>query len=127
MKIAFPTNDGEKISAHFGRAAHFLVVTVENGVETHRELRAKSYHGAPNQPHGHDHDHDHSGMVSPLADCQVLIAGGMGIPAAQAVEHAGVQLIPTGIQTIDAALKAYLQDALTPEPSRIHVPGHHAH
>ncbi len=125
MKIAFPTNDGEKISAHFGRATHFLVVTVENGAETHRELREKAHHGASNQPH--THGHNHGGMVSPLADCQVLIAGGMGIPAAQAVERAGVQLIPTGIQTINAALAAFLQDNLTPEPSRIHAPGHHAH
>lgn len=127
MKIAFPTNNGEKISAHFGHATHFLVVTVENGVETQRELRAKAHHGTPNQPHAHGHNHNHGDMVSPLADCQVLIAGGMGIPAAQAVERAGVQLIPTGIQTINAALAAFLQDKLTPEPNRIHAPSHHAH
>lgn len=126
MKIAFPTNNGTTIFPHFGRATHYLVVTVEDGAETHRELREKAYHGTP-ADHSHAHGHDHGGMVSPLSDCDVLISGGMGTPAAQAVERAGVRILPTGVADIDAALAAFLQDNLPAEPQRIHMPGRHAH
>ena len=34
MKIAFVTDDGQSISAHFGRAAYYLVVDVVDGKET---------------------------------------------------------------------------------------------
>jgi predicted Fe-Mo cluster-binding NifX family protein len=54
MKIAFVTDDGENVSAHFGRATHYLVVDVENGKETGRELREKLGHA-----HFHTEEHQH--------------------------------------------------------------------
>ena len=42
MRIAFATDDGEDISAHFGRAQYYLMVDVENGSEVRRELVHKS-------------------------------------------------------------------------------------
>mgnify|MGYP001095166884 CR=1 FL=1 len=39
MKIAAITDDGVAISQHFGRAAYYLVATVEDGQIVNRELR----------------------------------------------------------------------------------------
>ena len=62
MKIAAITDDGKTISQHFGRAAYYLVATVENGQIVDREMREKLGHshfsnepheaGTPDQPHG---------------------------------------------------------------------------
>lgn len=69
-KIAVVTDDGKTISMHFGRAAHYLVFTVEDGAITSTELRDKMGHRQFSQEqhvhtqdaesaHDHDHDHDH--------------------------------------------------------------------
>ena len=42
MKIAIVTDDGQSISAHFGRARAYAVLTVRDGVVIERELRPKS-------------------------------------------------------------------------------------
>lgn len=54
MKIAAVTNDGKSISAHFGRAHNYLVMTIENGQIAAQEMRDKSA-----CHHGHDHGHEH--------------------------------------------------------------------
>ncbi len=41
MKIAAITDDGKTISQHFGRASHFMVITLEEGQIIERELREK--------------------------------------------------------------------------------------
>ena len=54
MKIAVVTDDGETISQHFGRAQHYVVLTIENGQVTGREMRDKFGHrhgaGEPHAP-----------------------------------------------------------------------------
>ena len=42
MKIAIVTDDGQSISAHFGRARAYAVLTVRDGAVVERELRPKS-------------------------------------------------------------------------------------
>ncbi len=131
MKIAFPTNNGKRINAHFGYATHYLVVTVEDGTEVAREMREKESHAGKHDDHhhhdgnGHGHHHNHGGMVAPLAGCDVLIVGGMGAPAARAVQSMGVQVVPTRISDIDAALQAFLAGELPLDPNAIHKPGQH--
>lgn len=44
MKIAFITDDDRTISAHFGRARYYAVLTVEDGKVTAREQRPKLGH-----------------------------------------------------------------------------------
>ena len=44
MKIAVITDNGKTISRHFGRAPHYVVVTVENGKVIAREMREKVGH-----------------------------------------------------------------------------------
>lgn len=72
MKIAIVTDDEQSISAHFGRARFFQVVTLEDGRVVSRERRAKPAHGGHgagsshavtlnegSHEHGHEHSHDH--------------------------------------------------------------------
>jgi predicted Fe-Mo cluster-binding NifX family protein len=44
MKIAAVSDDGTTISAHFGRAPFYVVVTVEDGRIVARETRDKMGH-----------------------------------------------------------------------------------
>lgn len=62
MKLAFVSDDETTISAHFGRAACSLIVSIENGNVVFREEREKLSHTRftnephkvefPGQPHG---------------------------------------------------------------------------
>lgn len=62
MKIAAITDDGQRISAHFGRARHFLVFTVEDGEILSREMRDKAGHHDFTEEAGGEHEtHEHHG------------------------------------------------------------------
>ncbi len=121
MKIAFPTEDGETISAHFGRAPFFTVVTLNEGDLPQFEQRNKAFHGSAEHAPGAEHQgHDHNSMFAPIADCQVLIAGGMGQPAYEHAAAAGLDIVLTGEKSITAALEAYRGGRLMSDPRRIH-------
>jgi predicted Fe-Mo cluster-binding NifX family protein len=119
MKIAAVTEDAQVLSSHFGRAPYYRVFTIENGRIVADEQRAKPFHGE-HQP-GVAHQHNHADMIAPIADCQVLLCGGMGQPAYQNAVAAGLKVVMTG-GDIQAALQAYLSDRLTSELRRIHKP-----
>jgi len=121
LKIAFPTEDGTTISAHFGRAPRFVIVTLDDPQAPQFEQRTKAYHGAgEHEPH-EQHNHDHTGMFAPLVDCQVLIAGGMGQPAYDSAIAAGLTVIPTGEKSIAAALAAFRTNTLIADARRVHA------
>ncbi len=122
MKIAAVTEDGVTIHSHFGQAPYFQVLTIENNAVVASERRNK-----PSHQHGAQHEHDHAGgdshaqgMAQVISDCQVLLARGMGQPAFQAVQAAGIQPILTDKQTIDEAVQAYLRGELTHRADRVH-------
>jgi len=133
LKIAVVTDDGERIAPHFGRARYYKVLTVEDGRIVAEELRPRgghdhgpgmghstgaSHHGHAHHEHGHGH-HDHRGMLQPIADCQVLIAGGMGSPAFAAAQAAGLEVVLAG-GPIPKAVDAYLRGELTSDLRRLH-------
>ena len=121
VKIAFPTEDDETISAHFGRAPFFTVVTLNEGEAPQFEKRSKAFHGSTEHtPEVGQHDHDHHPMFAPIADCQVLIAGGMGQPAFDHAVAAGLEVLMTGEKSIAAAVGAYRSGLLGSDPRRIH-------
>lgn len=126
IKIAFATDDLVTISAHLGRAQKFLVYTIQDGHVTSKEERIKPAHDHSHHE-GHDHNdgHFHNNMVDAVKDCQVVIARGMGRPAFDSVERAGLQAIVTGITTIEEALQAYRDGSLLHFPNRIHQHGAH--
>jgi predicted Fe-Mo cluster-binding NifX family protein len=109
MKIAVVTDDGQTISRHFGRAALYAVVTVEDGAVVARELRPKSAphrqadghsDGAADDPAARD---KHLAMVGPIGDCAWVIAGGMGRGAYTHLTAAGLRPVVTTLQGIDEA------------------------
>ncbi|MBC7256018.1 MAG: dinitrogenase iron-molybdenum cofactor biosynthesis protein [Chloroflexi bacterium] len=131
MRIAFITDDGRTISAHFGRARYYAVLTVENGQIVERELRpkpghaqfsAQESHGAHDGPHGTDpaSQSRHTSMAEAIRDCEALICGGMGYGAYQAMRELGIKPVVTDEVEIEAALRAYLEGHLEDHTERLH-------
>ena len=131
-KIAAVTDDGRTISAHFGRARHYLVCTIEQGRIASEELRDKAGHhvfastSRHDGPHSHDHGMGpeaaarHSAMVAPLTDCEALLARGMGRGAYAALEEAGVKPIVTDHENIADAVQAYIEGTIVDHFDRLH-------
>jgi predicted Fe-Mo cluster-binding NifX family protein len=132
MKIAAITEDGKTISQHFGRAPYYLVVTVENGQITERQLRDKlgHFHFAnqpheaeqPNQPHGMDpaSHNKHLQMAEAIADCEALLCRGMGMGAYQSMQAFGIRPVVTDIAAIDEAVMAYVGGSIVDQVERLH-------
>jgi len=135
MKIAAVSEDGVTISQHFGRAPFYVVVTVENGQIVGRETRDKLGHahfaGEPHaaeahgaDPRGHGFDpaaqNRHARMAAAIADCDVLLARGMGAGAYESMKQAGIQPVVTDIPTIDEAVQAYLDGRLVDHQEKLH-------
>ena len=126
MKIAVVTDDHQTISAHFGRAQYYEIFTIEAGKVTNRETIARSFPQAPavgagHEPEGeHHHQHDHNAMITPIADCQALLAGGMGRGAHLSLQEHDIQPIITDILEIQAAMEAYLGGTLVNHSERLH-------
>jgi len=59
-------------------------------------------------------------MAEAIADCQVLIAGGMGWGAYENLTSRGVETIVTDIKNIDEAVKLYLEGKLLNLRQRLH-------
>jgi predicted Fe-Mo cluster-binding NifX family protein len=138
MKIALITDDGKTISQHFGRAPYYLVLTIEEGKITNRELRSKLGHnhfsgqqhaGEPHEagePHaaGHGLDsasHDkHASMAEAIADCQALLCGGMGRGAYESMRRLNIQPLVTNLRDIEAAAQAYIDGKLVDHTELLH-------
>jgi predicted Fe-Mo cluster-binding NifX family protein len=123
-KIAFPTDDGETISRHFGQALHFKVLTLSDGRLGPPDLRDK-----PNHRHG-DHAapgvaHPGQQMVEAVSDCEVVISGGMGAPMLARLEAAGLKVYLTREESIAAAAQAFLNGTLQDDRRLVHQ--HHEH
>jgi len=131
MKIAAITEDGTTISQHFGRAPLYLVVTVEDGKIVNKETRAKTGHhtfaahhseSAPGERHGYDAGAQtrHASMAETIADCQILIAGGMGWGAYESLKSRNIGPVVTDVENIDEAVNLYLAGKLPNLMERLH-------
>ncbi|HEX74149.1 MAG TPA: dinitrogenase iron-molybdenum cofactor biosynthesis protein [Dehalococcoidia bacterium] len=132
MKIAVISDDEIKISQHFGRASLFMVVSVEDGKIVSKETRAKTGHNtfaahhppdlAPGQRHGYDAGSQvrHESMIDTISDCQVILAGGMGWGAYEAMQSYNITPIVTDVDSIDEAVQLYLDGKLTNLMERLH-------
>ena len=132
MKIAAITDDGSTISQHFGRAPLYMVVTVEDGKITNRENRPKAGHHtfaahqhpetAPGERHGYDAGAQsrHASMAETIADCQALLAGGMGWGAYESMRSNNIETIVTDIESIDEAIGLYITGSLPNLMERLH-------
>jgi len=132
MKIAAISEDGVTISQHFGRAPLYVVVTVENGKIVSKEKRDKAGHHtfsggqhpetAPGEKHGYDTGAQsrHAAMAQSIDDCKVLIAGGMGWGAYDSLKSRGIETVVTDVESIDEAVKLYLDGKLPNLMERLH-------
>lgn len=133
MKIAAVTDDGKTISHHFGRAPYYMVVSVEDGKITHRELREKAGH---NQfvDEGHSHgqeaderhgygpaaDNRHKRMTDTITDCEAVLCRGMGMGAYENMKARNIRPIVTDIADIDEAVNAYASGQIIDHVEKLH-------
>jgi predicted Fe-Mo cluster-binding NifX family protein len=135
MKIAVISENGTTVSQHFGRAPYYVVVTAEDGGVVDKEKREKPGHHSfahqhSDSAHGSAHEEGHgfdaqaqsrhASMAEPIADCKVLIAGGMGWGAYENLTSRGIETIVTDIKNIDEAVKLYLEGKLLNLQQRLH-------
>ena len=132
MKLAIASNNGTTIQRHFGRTSQYVVVTIEDGQETAREVRTMDSepqhlqigHRQEHEPGQGNHHRRHRSLLSPISDCDVLVAGGMGIPMAQAADASGIHLILSNVRLVDDIVSAYIDDTLEHHPDLAHQPDH---
>ena len=131
MKIAVITDDGKTISQHFGRAAYYMVLSIEDGKVSGREIRDKLGHKNFPGEHTEEHhgiahgldaaSHDrHAQMAAAIVDCQVLMCGGMGMGAYQSMLQLNIKPIITDLLDIEAAAQAYLSGNIEDQTDRLH-------
>ena len=136
MKIAIATNDNETISAHFGHAENYAVLTIEDGGVVSRELREKASHREFRQEgfEGQHRDRDdsrgrgfgrhskekHQRMFANINDCQVVLARGMGQGAYNGLEQIGIQPLLTDIEDIESAVEAVIDGSIENNLERLH-------
>ena len=134
MKIAAVSEDGTTISRHFGRAPFYVVVTVEDGrivaCETRDKLGYAQFAGELGEGvresdlcgHGFDPaaQDRHARMAAAIADCQVMLARGMGAGVYESMHAAGISPIVTDLADIETAVKAYLAGDLRDPVEKLH-------
>lgn len=119
IKIAIVTEDGMHVSAHFGRAPYYEILTVDAGKIIARERRDKAHHQSGHQHHEGGHA-IHGDMISAARDCVAVIAGGMGNGAYTSIQAAGLTPIITDEHDIERAALAYAAGTLINRTERLH-------
>lgn len=131
MRIAVVSDDEATISGHFGRAAYYVVITVEDGSIVARETRAKAGHHTPGGcdchtvsegPHGHGENSEakHQIMAGTIADCDAIITGGMGWGAHESLKRRGIEPVITDVRDVTEAALAYAGGTLPNLTDRLH-------
>jgi predicted Fe-Mo cluster-binding NifX family protein len=134
-KIAAVTDDGNTISAHFGRATKYVVLTIDDGQVVSREVREKAGHHDFQHDGSHDrthHEHGsgrgtgkhsarkHQRMFETIPDCEIVLARGMGQGAHQGLVERGIRPILTDIANIDEAVEAVINGSIEDNLARLH-------
>jgi len=131
VKIAAISDDGVNISQHFGRAPLYVVITVEENKVVGKETRPKAGHHtfaatehptAPGERHGYDAGSQakHRSMAETVADCQVLLTGGMGWGAYESMKSYNIEPVVTDVANIDEAVQLYVAGRLPNLMERLH-------
>jgi predicted Fe-Mo cluster-binding NifX family protein len=134
IRVAFPSEDGSKISRHFGKAPYFVVATIQKDGSVQMEQRLRNHwHGQhasgliqfAEKPSSAESTTEAVRILSAdlfagLEDCQVLVAGGMGQRAYEQALALGLQIVLTGEWEIHQAVDAYRNGVLSSDLRRIH-------
>jgi predicted Fe-Mo cluster-binding NifX family protein len=123
MKIAVVTDDQKTISPHFGMAHYYLVYEVKDGLIVSKEARQKPFHDREGMHHMHlggVEDSIHGNMLSGVADCEALIARGMGGGMYASILQIGIKPYVTNTAEADIAVKEYIEGTLDNHTERLH-------
>jgi len=121
VKIAVATTDGVSLSQHFGQSKGFVVFEIDGVTVQNRELRTND-----NTPHN-DGICNHGqkqpgtqgrGILDLLSDCTVMLCGGMGAGAAQAMTANGIKpMVIPGAYSADDAIAIYMSGKIPATPA----------
>jgi predicted Fe-Mo cluster-binding NifX family protein len=121
-KVAVAQMNESSISKHFGRSPYFGIYSISNDQIEGSEMRLNTFTHHARQGHHHDHahgneqhhthNHSHESVVEGLSDCQVLIAGGMGMGAINSLSDAGIEIIITEENDPMEAVQKYIHGTL---------------
>ena len=113
MRIAI-TTDNDEVFQHFGKCRFFTLLDVVNGKIVSSKLLDADGNG-------------HSALAGLLASNNVnlLICGGIGGGAKEALKNAGIQIISGANGSIESVVKAYLNGSLKDSPAG--ACSHHEH
>lgn len=103
MKIAMPKN-GDMLNPHFGQSKSFLIVTAENGQITDRkEIGSETM------------QHNHAGLSGLFINegVSLVITGGIGQPALEALQEKGLSVIRGAAGRCEDVLARYLSGTLS--------------
>jgi predicted Fe-Mo cluster-binding NifX family protein len=131
-KIAIVTDDGTTVSSHFGRARFYEVLSFSDGKVTKRERREKAghhsfasaeseytHHGEEHHNH-EEHEQRHQTMVTPILDCQAVVARGVGQGAVEHLRRSNLLPVLIAFHTIEEVIGAVASGSLNSDPNRIH-------
>lgn len=112
MRIAVTYENGQ-VFQHFGRTEYFKIYDVED-----KEIKSADVYGSNGVGHGALAGLLFNGGVN------VLICGGLGMGALNALNEAGIEVIAGATGDVDEAVKAYLAGNLVSSGSNCN---HHDH
>ncbi len=120
MKIGIASDDRKSIAQHFGRTLGFVIAEIEDGKilsEEYRENNFSMHMQQGEQQHG-AHGHSHSAILDALADCDVVLARGMGRRIYDDLRGANIQSVITDQITVDGAFQAFIAGNLKDNPEQ---------
>jgi nitrogen fixation protein NifB len=118
VKIAVATIDGVSLSQHFGQSKGFVVFEIDGQTVQSRELRTNddTPHNQGVCNHG-GQTHGRASILDLLSDCSVLLCGGMGAGAAQAMVANGIKpVVVPGAPSAEDAVAIYTSGNVTDTP-----------
>ncbi len=117
MKIAMPKN-GEMINQHFGQSKSFLIATLEdNRIVDTKELSSEAL------------QHNHAGLsgLFMTEGVSLVITGGIGQPALNALKEKGLEVIKGASGKCDEVLAMYVKGKLSDQNVTCDHHGEHHH
>lgn len=117
MKIGMP-KDGEILNQHFGQSKSFLIATVENKqIIEKKEISSESL------------QHNHAGLSGLFLTegVSVVITGGIGQPALNALTEKGLEVIRGASGSCEDVLEKYLSGQLSDKNVTCNHHGEHNH
>ncbi|MBP1761379.1 MAG: dinitrogenase iron-molybdenum cofactor family protein [Firmicutes bacterium] len=117
MKIGMPKN-GEMLNQHFGQSKEFMIATIEDGKITDRkEINSEAL------------QHNHGGLSNLFVSegVSLVIVGGIGQPALQALTMNRLQVIKGASGRYEDVLAAYVNGELVDRDVSCNHHGDHHH